>query len=70
MNKKVKVSDLKEGDKVDLDSCPYLKGHVSAEFEYAEIESIEKETDNCILISYDGIGSIGYSPDQVLEIQK
>lgn len=58
--RRVKVEDLKEGDLVDLSSCPFLKNHPSAEFEYATVGFVEEETPNCILVGYDGIDHVGY----------
>ena len=63
---KKKVTAIKEGDRVDLSSCPYLKSHPSAEYEYAEVTEVERETPDCIVIYYEGIDGIGYPIDQEL----
>ncbi|KKI36161.1 hypothetical protein VI03_25700 [Burkholderia vietnamiensis] len=54
------VEKLKAGDKVDLRSCPFLKDHASAEFEYAVVESVERETPECVAVSYEVHGVVGY----------
>ena len=64
----VKVSELMEGDRVDLESCPYLNKYPSAEFEYAEVVEIKKERNDCIAVTYEGIDQVGYAPDQTLKI--
>jgi len=62
----VEAQHLHEGDLVDLESCPYLKHHASAEFEYATVEAVERETEGCVAVSYEGIDTVGYSPDTKL----
>lgn len=64
----VKVSDLREGDKVDLESCPYLHHYPIAEFEYVEVVEVTQETPTCIVVGYDGVGCAAYDPNQVLRI--
>jgi hypothetical protein len=54
------VTDLKPGDRVDLESCPFLHSHPSAFFEYAVVGGVERETEDCVRIDYEGIDSIGY----------
>ncbi len=61
--KKVKAKNLKEGDRVDLKSCPYLKNHPSAEYELAIVEEVERETDGCVAIYYSDINAVGYDPE-------
>ena len=65
----VKVEDLQVGDRVDLESCPFLKNHPTAEFEYAEVTSIRVEQTDCIAVMYEGIDEIGYEPKTVLRIR-
>lgn len=57
---KKRVTDLQLDDLVDLSSCPFLKKHPSAQFEYGQVVHIERETDACIVIGYEGIDHIGY----------
>lgn len=54
------VETLCVGDKVDLKSCPFLKGHPSAGLEYAVVESIEREAPDCIAVTYENIDTVGY----------
>ncbi|MDN7901457.1 DUF2591 family protein [Burkholderia cepacia] len=54
------VENLQVGDKVDLNSCPFLKGSASADFEFAVVESVERETANCVVVSYEGHEVVGY----------
>ncbi|KWN05415.1 hypothetical protein WT83_29110 [Burkholderia territorii] len=54
------VENLQTGDKVDLRSCPFLKDHATAEFEYAVVESVERETPECVAVSYEAHGVVGY----------
>jgi len=65
-----KVSDLEVGDKVDLESCPFLNCHPMAEFEYAEVVAVHPESAGCICVYYE-IGdpsACGYSPDTELRV--
>lgn len=69
MTGKVKrVEDLVVGDRVDLESCPYLSSHNSAKFEYAEVAFVERETRDCVVIGYEGIDHIGYPVGTVLTV--
>jgi hypothetical protein len=68
-DKKKKAKDIKVGDKVDLASCPYLKKHPSAEFEYAEVVEVEHETPTVVAISYNGIDTVGYDVNQILVVK-
>ncbi|MFP3637546.1 hypothetical protein [Paraburkholderia sp. SIMBA_054] len=54
------VETLRVGDRVDLKSCPFLKGHSSADFEYAVVESVERETPDCVAVGYEDIDVVGY----------
>lgn len=54
------VENLQVGDKVDLNSCPFLKERASADFEYAVVESVERETPACVAVSYQDHGVVGY----------
>lgn len=53
------VETIVVGDRVDLQSCPYLKDHPSAEFEYAQVTYVSDEG-SAIVIGYDGIDHVGY----------
>lgn len=66
----VKVSELVEGDAVDLKSCPYTKDNPIAEFEYIEVSYIEQESDQCIAVGLEGVDTVGYSPNQQLVIKR
>jgi hypothetical protein len=55
-----KVEALVVGNRVDLASCPYLKGHPSAPHEFAYVAHVAKETDGTIVIGYEGIDHVGY----------
>lgn len=63
-----KVQDLVLGDLVDLASCPYLKKHPTAEFQFAEVAHVKRETDTCVVIGYEGIDHIGYPVDTELQV--
>lgn len=63
-----KVEDLIEGDLVDLSSCPFLKNHPSATFEYAQVVLVEQETPDCVVIGYEGVDHVGYKVGTVLTV--
>lgn len=64
-----KVEDLVVGNFVDLESCPYLKPHPLAKKAFAEVDFIERETDSCIVIGYEGIDRVGYPVGTVLSVK-
>ena len=68
----MKAKDLKEGDLVDLESCPYVtkEKHPIIEFELATVVHVERESFECVAIGYEGIDVIGYSPDQLLKVKR
>lgn len=63
------VEDLVVGNRVDLTSCPYLKGHSSADCEYALVAHVERETPDCVVVGYEGIDHIGYQVGTVLQVR-
>lgn len=73
MTKPVKVSDINEGDLVDLESCPYLsqseEHQAVVEFEYGVVDYVCRETADCIAIGYQGIDVIGYLLGTVLQVK-
>lgn len=65
----VKATDLKEGDLVDLEGGPYFKDNSSIKFEYGEVSGLERETDHCLVVFFEGIGGGAYHPDQEFLLQ-
>lgn len=65
---KVKVEDIGLAAMVDLESCPYLHNHPSAEYEYAVVEYVNRETEDCVIIGYEGIDRVGYPVGTILEV--
>lgn len=63
----VKVKDLLEGDLVDLEGTGYFVGNPYIESEYAEVSAIEPETPDCTCIGYEGLGAIGYDPEDTVQ---
>jgi hypothetical protein len=61
------VETLIVGNLVDLTSCPYLKRHSSADFEYARVVYVQRESLDCVVIGYEGIDHIGYPVGTVLQ---
>lgn len=64
---KVAVKDLKLGDTVNIESCPYLYRHEAAPYELFTVSEIVKETKGCICVYYD-YATCGYSPDDILNV--
>ncbi|WP_341744738.1 hypothetical protein [Azonexus hydrophilus] len=62
------VENLVVGNRVDLSSCQYLKRHSSAGWEYARVEGVDRETENCVVVSYQGIDQVGYQVGSVLQV--
>ena len=66
---KKRVTELKPGDRVDLESCPHLHTHSTAPYQYAVVEAVVHETPNCVAVTYEDIDTVGYSPDTELEVR-
>jgi hypothetical protein len=67
----MRVDQLREGDLVDLESCPYLgKKDGFWQYEYAEVEEVEQETHDCVRVCWVGIDAVGYYPDQLLLVKR
>lgn len=64
-----KVEEIKVGNRVDLESCPFLNKHAAAKSEFGLVAHVERETDNCIVIDYDGIDQVGYPVGTVLQVR-
>lgn len=62
----VKVEDLREDDRVDLESCPYLKEHPSAPFHYAIVTKVVQQTSTCVAVTYKGIDQVDYPKGMML----
>lgn len=60
------VETLQVGQFVDMESCPYLKAHPSAPFEFAQVAYVERETPTCVVIGYEGIDHVGYEVGTLL----
>lgn len=64
------AGEMRQGDKVDLESCHQLRNHTMAEFEYAEVAYTRNEGDE-VIIAYESIGGeYRYSPQQQLRIRR
>lgn len=64
-----KVEHLVLWDFVDLESCPYLKSHPSATMEYAVVAYVDRETEDCLVIGYEGIDHVGYPVGTELQVR-
>lgn len=65
-----KVEELVVGNLVDLESCPFLKEHPSAKSEFAVVVHTERETDDCVVIGYEGIDQVGYPVGTTLRVRQ
>ena len=70
----IPVEDIRVGDLVDLESCPFLKDDPCAEFELAKVYAVKRGTANCVTISYEGMyegmDKVGYDVGTKLRIRK
>lgn len=64
----VSVLRIQPGDRVDLESCPYLRRHPSAPYEFGLVSFVERETEDCIVIGYEGIDHVGYASTATLRV--
>lgn len=63
------VTALVVGNRVDLASCPHLSGSPHAAYAYGIVSSVEKETENCVAVSYEDIDVVGYPIDTMLMVK-
>jgi hypothetical protein len=63
------VADLVVGNRVDLESCPYLSGRPQAADGYGVVSSVDNETENCVTVGYEDIDVVGYPLDTVLMVK-
>lgn len=59
---------LQVDDRVNLESCPFLKEHAAAGHEYAVVASVERETGECVAVEYGDFGVVGYPPKLKLQV--
>ncbi|MDR5799240.1 MULTISPECIES: hypothetical protein [Caballeronia] len=62
------VEALLTGDRVDLRSCPFLRTRATVEFEYAVVESVVRETPDCVAVAYEDIDVVGYRVGTKLKV--
>lgn len=65
------VSELREGDLVNLQNDPYADprgDEPTYEFELAEVVSVEYETDTCVLVGFEATGACGFPPSHEVEV--
>ncbi|HCE7247037.1 TPA: hypothetical protein NHR53_005583 [Pseudomonas aeruginosa] len=63
------VTELVVGNRVDLESCPYLTGSPYAANAYGIVSSVDKETESCVAVGYEDIDVLGYPADTVLMVK-
>lgn len=66
----IAVEDVREGDLVDLESCPYLSDDPTAEFELATVVEVVRETSTIVFIGYDVGRSAGYEVGTRLRVMR
>lgn len=66
--KNVAVETIEAGMLVDLESCPFLKEHPIAEFEYATVAGVTIEFWGCVTITYEGIDTVRYKIGTLLKV--
>jgi hypothetical protein len=66
------VSEIEEGDAVDLEGAPGCTGpnFMAAEFELATCLGAERESPGCIRLDFEGYPSVGFDPDLRLPVRK
>lgn len=67
-----KVEELVVGNRVDLESCPYLNKHSSAASEFAYVAHTDNNIDGhpgVVVIGYEGIDHVGYPVGTELQVR-
>lgn len=70
---KKKIKDLKPGDRLDLEEDKYAdptKDNPVFQCEILTVESVEKETENCYVVSFSNYSDIGFPPNHEVDIVK
>ena len=68
----IPARELREGDFVDMEETgkefpfPFTYTDPLAEFEMGHVDSIEFETENCLVIDFDNLTTVAVSPEQML----
>ena len=60
------ICELQPGDMVDLEGDTYADpkhDHVAFEFEYQTVETVERETPDCVAVWFEGFDCVGFPPD-------
>lgn len=55
---------------VDLDSSIFFADHVLAEFELAEVVSVEDENGYYTVVEFEGVGAAGYDPGHLFQVER
>ena len=67
-----RIDQLAVGDLVDLACDPFADAngageyHISFECEYAVVTMLDRETAECIAVSFDGIDTFGFPPQHMV----
>ncbi|GLR77595.1 hypothetical protein HUE56_29820 (plasmid) [Azospirillum oryzae] len=67
----VASSDLQVGDFVDLEGDLYADprhNHPAFDCLYMEVVEVERESDACVAIGFEGFDIVGFPPDHVLKV--
>ena len=71
MPRTAKVTDLREGDRVDLEGDPFAdprRDNIIAEYEYVEVAGIEQETPGCVRVDFYDYDSVGFPTNHRLRL--
>ncbi|MDR6775690.1 hypothetical protein [Azospirillum sp. BE72] len=67
----VASSDLQVGDFVDLEGDPYADprhDHPAFDCLFMEVVDVERESETCVAIGFEGFDVVGFPPDHVLKV--
>lgn len=68
---KKRIDQLEPGDRVDLEGDIYADPNgerVEFIFEYETVETVERETADCVLVEFESGFACGFPPDHLVEI--
>lgn len=66
------IEQLQIGDLVDLAGDQYADPHRSTpwlDYQFAEVVEIERETDYCIAVSFEGFDIVGFPPQHIVYVE-
>ena len=70
MYQEVIAANLICGDMVDLENDPYVTSNPMLASTLLTVAAVDRETDTCVAVWFEGFDCVGFPPDHVLKVWK